>query len=91
MQTDYIIQELNNLIDHKKEKTKEITEEMLGKFQGIQTLIQNLGWALAIAGILIAFLTTRTIVSPVRKIEINSTRSIQRYFPLSRGLIREGR
>ena len=70
VQTDYIIQELNNLIDHKKEKTKEITEEMLGKFQGIQTLIQNFGWALAIAGILIAFLTTRTIVSPVRKLRL---------------------
>lgn len=70
VQTDYIISELNKLIDRKKSLTEDITGEMLSKFQGVQTLIQSLGWALTIAGILIAFLTTRTIVSPVRKLRL---------------------
>jgi serine phosphatase RsbU (regulator of sigma subunit) len=70
LQTDHIINVLNELIDLKKERTQVITAEMLSKFQGIQTLIRNLGVALALAGILIAFLTTRTIVSPVRKLRL---------------------
>jgi len=70
LQTDHIISVLNQLIALKKERTDLITAEMLSKFQGIQTLIRNLGVALALAGILIAFLTTRTIVSPVRKLRL---------------------
>ena len=70
IQTNYIIEELNKLIDLKKSRTQDITGEMLDKFEGVQTLIQTLGWALALAGILIAFLTTRTIVSPVRKLRL---------------------
>lgn len=69
-QTDQIISHLNGLINRKKERTMAITAEMLGKFEGVQLLIRNLGVALAIAGVLIAFLTTRTIVSPVRKLRL---------------------
>lgn len=70
IQTDHIISVLNELIDRKKDRTEKITDEMLSKFQGVQLLIRNLGVALTIAGILIAFLTTRTIVSPVRKLRL---------------------
>lgn len=70
LQTDYIISVLNQLIEKKKDRTEEITAEMLSKFQGVQLLIRNLGVALTIAGVLIAFLTTRTIVSPVRKLRL---------------------
>lgn len=70
IQTDQIILVLNQLIDSKKDRTEEITAEMLGKFENVQLVIRTLGFALTIAGILIAFLTTRTIVSPVRKLRL---------------------
>lgn len=70
IQTDVLIANLNGLIDRKKGATEDITNEMLSKFEGVQLLIRNLGVALAIAGVLIAFLTTRTIVSPVRKLRL---------------------
>ncbi|GAB5540111.1 MAG: hypothetical protein Salg2KO_22140 [Salibacteraceae bacterium] len=70
LQTDHIIKELDQLVQVKKERTRLITAEMLSSFQNVQLLIRNLGIVLAIAGILIAFLTTRTIVSPVRKLRL---------------------
>jgi hypothetical protein len=68
--TDEILTELNILIDQKKNTTEIITAEMIDSFQGVRMLIKNLGIGLTIAGILIAFLTTRTIVSPVRKLRL---------------------
>lgn len=68
--TDEILTELNILIDQKKNTTEIITDEMIDSFQGVRMLIKNLGIGLTIAGILIAFLTTRTIVSPVRKLRL---------------------
>jgi serine phosphatase RsbU (regulator of sigma subunit) len=68
--TDQILSMLNVLIDQKKNTTEIITAEMIESFQGVRLLIKNLGIALTIAGIIIAFLTTRTIVSPVRKLRL---------------------
>ncbi|MEX2596227.1 MAG: SpoIIE family protein phosphatase [Salibacteraceae bacterium] len=65
-----ILEHLDNLITTKKNLTSVITAEMIDSFQGVRMLIKNLGIALTIAGILIAFLTTRTIVSPVRKLRL---------------------
>ncbi|MEQ9186785.1 MAG: SpoIIE family protein phosphatase [Cryomorphaceae bacterium] len=68
--TDDILTMLNVLIDQKKNTTEIITAEMIDSFQGVRMLIKNLGFGLTIAGIIIAFLTTRTIVSPVRKLRL---------------------
>lgn len=68
--TDEILTILNVLIDQKKNTTEIITAEMIDSFQGVRMLIKNLGIGLTIAGIIIAFLTTRTIVSPVRKLRL---------------------
>jgi len=68
--TDEITSVLNEIISFKKERTEAITAEMTDSFQRVRMLIRNLGVALAIAGIVIAFLTTRTIVSPVRKLRL---------------------
>lgn len=70
VQTDGIIAKLNELIDAKKERTASVTADMLQSFQSVQFLIITLGIALTIAGILIALLTTQTIVSPVRKLRV---------------------
>lgn len=68
--TDDILTMLNVLIDQKKNTTEIITAEMIDSFQGVRMLIKNLGIGLTIAGVIIAFLTTRTIVSPVRKLRL---------------------
>jgi serine phosphatase RsbU (regulator of sigma subunit) len=68
--TDEILTMLNGLIITKKETTEDITAEMIGQFQFLRALIQGLGFGIPLAGILIAFLTTRTIVSPVRKLRL---------------------
>lgn len=68
--TDDILAQLNELIEDKKEASKQITSDMLGSFQLVQALIRNLSIALALAGIIIAFLTTRSIVSPVQKVRV---------------------
>lgn len=68
--TDEILTQLNDIISIKKETTEEITEEMIDQFQFLRTLIRNLGIGLTLAGVIIAFLTTRTIVSPVRKLRL---------------------
>ena len=68
--TDEILYQLNELIKIKKATTAEITGKMIDSFQKVRLLIKNLGIALTLAGIIIAFLTTRTIVSPVRKLRL---------------------
>lgn len=68
--TDDIFTDLNKIISYKKARTEAITAHMVDSFQKVRMLIRNLGIALAIAGIVIAFLTTRTIVSPVRKLRL---------------------
>lgn len=68
--TELILKHLNDVIKHKKKVTADITDEMLSQFELVQALIRNLGIALTLAGIIIAFLTTRTIVSPVRKLRL---------------------
>lgn len=70
VQTNAVIATLNRLIQNKKERSEAVTAEMLESFDFVQFLIQYLGIALTIAGILIALLTTRTIVSPVRKLRL---------------------
>lgn len=68
--TDEILTMLNGLIATKKETTEDITDEMIGQFHNLRTLIVGLGIGLPLTGIIIAFLTTRTIVSPVRKLRL---------------------
>lgn len=68
--TDEILDQLNQIIRIKKSTTKEITDKMINQFQFLRALIRNLGFGLTLAGIIIAFLTTRTIVSPVRKLRL---------------------
>ena len=50
IQTDQIIIVLNQLIESKKYRTEEITDEMLAKFENVQIVIRTLGFALTLAG-----------------------------------------
>ena len=68
--TDQVLNDLNHIIAIKKATTETITAEMIDQFQFLRALIRNLGIGLTLAGVIIAFLTTRTIVSPVRKLRL---------------------
>ena len=77
-QTDFVTEGLNVLIAEKKEEMESITGEMNDSFDLVRTMIWTLGISLTLAGILIAFLTTRTIVSPVRKLRLILTKVWQK-------------
>ncbi len=86
--TKQIIAGLNHLIALQKENAKEYNEDMFASFDSLQFLTRNLGIALIIIGILIAWYTTRTIVSPIKKLKAIAVKLGRGVFP--KGRMREG-
>ncbi len=66
VQTKNILSRLDLLIDHQYSAAKAKREEMLESFQTLQFVVVLLLIVLPIGGILIAFLTTRSITKPVQ-------------------------
>jgi len=64
-QTHDILEELDGLIKTQEGNAQEVTGDMLSAFDLVKDLITYLGFALFLAGVIIAFLTTRSIVRPV--------------------------
>ena len=69
LDVDQINNDLDELIDLQKANARRVSEEMITSFDNLQLLVKGLGLALLIGGILIAIYTTRTIVSPVKKLK----------------------
>jgi serine phosphatase RsbU (regulator of sigma subunit) len=67
IQLEKVLDKLDELIKRQRENTDIGSKEMISKFKVLEFLITNIGIALFIGGILIAFLTIRTIVNPVQK------------------------
>ncbi len=63
--TDEIIFQLDDLVKRQKLKSNKVTESMISSFDLLQFLVRYLGIGLVVGGIMIAMLTTRTIVKPV--------------------------
>ncbi len=66
VQTKNILNRLDLLIDHQYSAAKAKREEMLESFQTLQFVVVLLLIVLPVGGILIAFLTTRSITKPVQ-------------------------
>lgn len=64
-QASKIFSSLDLLIEHQRIVSKEYSHKMLLAFNLLQFVVQALGFALTIGGILIAFFTIRSIVSPI--------------------------
>ena len=64
-----ILWNLNDLINFQKHQTSKVSKEMLESFDLLQFLIRYLGIALVIGGVLVAFYTTRSIVSPIHRLK----------------------
>lgn len=65
MKTDEVLNRLNSIIKQQQDNSQMVRDEMVDAFGLLQTLIISLGIGLIVAGIFIAVLTTRSIVSPV--------------------------
>lgn len=83
------LKNLNFLISDQKQNTIELNEEMFSSFQTLNILTKNLGIALVIIGILIAWYTTRTIVTPIKKLKGVAVKLGRGVFPKER--IKEGK
>lgn len=67
IQSDVVLSKLNRLIQKQRQNTNSGSQEMIEKFGDLEFLVTNMGIALLIGGIIIAFFTIRTIVGPVQK------------------------
>jgi serine phosphatase RsbU (regulator of sigma subunit) len=67
--SNQILWNLNDLINNQKHQTAKVSEEMIKSFDLLQFLIRYLGLALVIGGVLVAFYTTRSIVSPIHRLK----------------------
>ncbi len=65
MKTNEIIPLLDKLIDIQRGHSKEDTDKIIESYSQLEFLLNYLGWALVLGGLLIAFFTIRTITRPV--------------------------
>lgn len=79
-QTQVILDHLSKVIDNQHRQAIAKSDEMLESFRSLQLVVFILGIALPVGGIIIALLTTRTIVRPVD----NLKRILQQ---MSRGIL----
>jgi serine phosphatase RsbU (regulator of sigma subunit)/HAMP domain-containing protein len=64
-----ILFDLNNLIINMRKNTEQESKEMISSFNQLKTYLRTFGVLLIIGGILIALLTGRSIVKPVRQLK----------------------
>ncbi len=64
-----ILFDLENLILKMRQNTERESEEMLGAFDQLNSYLRNFGILLILGGILIALLTGRSIVKPVKELK----------------------
>lgn len=86
-QTRVILDQLTRLIDSQHKAATAKSTEMLESFQQLQTVVQALGLALPVGGILIALLTARVIVRPVnqlKKILVHMSRGVLTHDPVQK-------
>lgn len=67
--TREILFDLNNLIIKMRKNTEQESREMIRSFDTLKTYLRNFGIILILGGILIALLTGRSIVKPVRELK----------------------
>lgn len=60
---------LNSLIESKQNTAGELKNQMFSSFKFLERIVKYLGFALVFGGILVAFLTARSIVKPVQQLK----------------------
>jgi serine phosphatase RsbU (regulator of sigma subunit) len=87
--TKQVMAELSLLIRDQKLNAVGLNQEMFSSFERLNNLSRNLGIALIIIGILIAWYTTRTIVTPIKALKGVAVKLGRGVFPKNR--IKEGK
>ena len=68
--TTEILDELGAVISSHKIKAESVSDQMVTSFDNLQLVVRVSGLILIIGGIIIAFLTVRSIVRPVQKLKV---------------------
>lgn len=79
--TKEVMNELSRLIATQKSITNKANEDMFTSFDSLQFVVKNLGVALIIMGILIALITTKNIVNPIRSLKVIAVKLGRGVFP----------
>jgi len=64
-----LYERLNFLIDKKNDTADDVKYQMFTSFRFLESIVKYLGFALVFGGILVAFLTARSIVRPVQQLK----------------------
>ncbi|MEX2379870.1 MAG: SpoIIE family protein phosphatase [Vicingaceae bacterium] len=83
-----VLSKVNNIIDMQKEASQLANESMFSQFETLKFLVRNLGIALIVMGVVIAFYTTRTIVAPIQRLKGVAIKLGRGVFPKER--LKEG-
>ncbi len=67
-QSESIKRKLDDVINQEQGDATDVTSQMLGSFNVLNNIVQILGLTLLIGGIIIAFFTVRSIVTPVKQL-----------------------
>jgi len=67
-QSESIKRKLDDVINQEQGDATDVTSQMLGSFSVLNNIVQILGLTLLIGGIIIAFFTVRSIVTPVKQL-----------------------
>jgi serine phosphatase RsbU (regulator of sigma subunit)/HAMP domain-containing protein len=79
--TKKVIVDLNNLITAHKENANRANDQMFKSFETLKFLVRNLGVALIVMGVVIAFFTTKNIVDPIKRLKVVAVKLGRGVFP----------
>lgn len=76
-----VMTRLNNLIQEQKENANAANEEMYSSFEGLRSLVVGLGIALIVISVIVAFITTKNIVDPIKRLKAIAVKLGRGVFP----------
>lgn len=83
-----VLEKVNTIIEMQKKASQRANESMFSQFETLKFLVRNLGIALIVMGVLIAFFTTRNIVAPIQRLKGVAVKLGRGVFPSAR--LKEG-
>jgi len=83
LQSQSILNKLTDVINQEEDDASQVTAQMLTSFNVLNNIVQFLGIALLIGGIIIAFFTVRSIVRPVGQLRDMLTSMAKGVLPTS--------
>lgn len=81
LRTAQVMADLNHLIREQKANANTSTDEMYSSFATLRSLVIGLGIALIVISIIVAFITTKNIVDPIKRLKAIAVKLGRGVFP----------